>query len=156
MDSQELVRNQLIELLAGGNAHQPFDQIVADFPLEQINKQPPGLDYTPWRLLEHIRIAQVDILDFIRDPDYESPEWPAGYWPAPGAKGNLSQWDATVSAIKADRQALLEILRDPETDLFAPLPHAPDYTNLREILVVADHNAYHLGEFGLLRSILQG
>jgi len=155
MQADDLVRQQLTEQLKGGNAYEPFDQLVADFPLRQINTRPAGLPYTPWRLMEHIRIAQWDILEFIRNPDYESPPWPAGYWPPEGAQADQGQWEETLDAIRQDRQYLLDIVLDPQTDLYAPLPHAPDYTILREILVAADHFAYHLGEFGLLRSALE-
>jgi hypothetical protein len=149
-----IVREQLLALLRGGNAHQGFDQATADFPLDKINRRPPGLPYTPWRLLEHMRIAQGDILEFIRDPDYESPPWPEGYWPAEGEEADEARWRATIQALMADGQALQEMVADPETDLYASLPYGEEYTILREILVVCDHNAYHLGEFGLLREAL--
>ena len=155
MKAEELVRKELVALLEGGNAHQALDQLVADFPESIVNTQPPwSTAYTAWRLLEHIRIAQWDILEFIRNPDYESPPWPEGYWPPDGAQADRGQWQATVAAIRKDTQDLLDIVRDPNTDLFAPLPHAQDYTILREILVAMDHFSYHLGELGLLRSAL--
>jgi len=154
MKQDDVIREQLAALLRGGNAHMDFDQAVDNFPLEQINAQPPSLPYTPWRLLEHIRIAQRDILDFIRDPAYVSPEWPAGYWPAPGEEADETRWRQTIEEFRADRRELEKIVEDPDTDLSAPMPQGQKYTVLREILVAADHNAYHLGEFGLMREAM--
>ena len=156
MKTDDLVRKQLAALLGGGNAHQRLDQIAADFPETGMNTHPAwSQEYTPWRLLEHIRIAQWDILEFIRNPEYESPPWPEGYWPPEGTRANRAEWQQTLSAIRKDTQDLLDIVHDPHTDLYAPIPHAPDYTIFREILVAADHFSYHLGEFGLLRSALR-
>ena len=112
------------------------------------------MPYTFWHLLEHIRIAQWDILDFIRNPDYEERAWPEGYWPAPDAEADLQQWNQTIAAIRADMAELQAMVQDPTTDLYADLPHAPGYTILREMLLVADHNAYHIGEFGILRQVI--
>jgi hypothetical protein len=131
-----------------------FDQAVADFPLEQINTQPPGLPYTPWRLLEHIRIAQRDILDFIRDTAYVSPEWPEGYWPPQSEEADEERWRRTIEQFMADRRELEKIVKDPDTDLSASMPQGQKYNVLREILVAADHNAYHIGEFALMREAM--
>jgi len=154
MNKDEIVREQLLSLLQGGNAHMSFDQAVADFPLDEVNTHPPNVPYTPWRLLEHMRIAQWDILEFIRNPNHVSPEWPEGYWPAPDEQADESQWKETINRFQADLQALQEIVKDPDTDLYAPLPHGEKYNILREILIVADHNAYHIGEFALLRQVM--
>jgi hypothetical protein len=154
MKQDEVVREQLLALLRGGNAHMSFDQAVADFPMEQVNTQPPGLPYTPWRLLEHIRIAQRDILDFIRDPAYVSPEWPEGYWPSQGEEADETRWRQTIEGLRADRRELEKIVSNPDTDLSAPMPQGQKYTVLREILVAADHNAYHIGEFALMREAM--
>jgi hypothetical protein len=151
----DVLREQLLALLRGGNAHATFDQAVADFPMEKINTPLPGQpSYTPWRLLEHIRLAQRDILDFIRDPAYVSPEWPAGYWPPQGEAADEARWRQTVEQFRADRRELEKIVKDPAADLTATMPQGQKYTILREILVAADHNAYHLGEFGLMRDVL--
>jgi hypothetical protein len=150
----QVVRNQLLSLLKRGNAHMSFDEAVADFPLEQINRKPPNVPYTPWHLLEHIRIAQWDILEFIRNPEHESPEWPVGYWPARDARADAGQWQQTIEQFRADLKALQEIVADPETDLYATMPQGEKYTILREILTVADHTAYHVGEFGILRRVM--
>ena len=154
MKQDEVVREQLLALLRGGNAHMSFDQAVADFPKGHINVQPLDLPYTPWRLLEHIRIAQRDILDFIRDPNYVSPEWPVGYWPPPGEEADEGRWRQTIEGIRADRKELEKIVNNPDTDLSAPMPQGEGYNVLREILVAADHNAYHIGEFALMKEVL--
>lgn len=154
MSADEVVREELLALLRGRNAHMSFEQAVAGFPTEHINTQPPNVPYTPWHILEHIRIAQWDILEFIRNPDHVSPDWPAGYWPAHDEQADASRWEETINDFHADNQALQDIVTDPDTDFFAPIPHAPDYTIFREILVVADHNAYHIGEFAILRQVM--
>jgi len=128
---------------------------VADFPLEYINSTPPNLSYTPWHLLEHLRIAQRDILEFIQNPKHVSPEWPEGYWPHPESVATPAEWTKTLNSFRADLKSLQALVSNPQTDLYAPIPHAPDYTILREILVVADHNAYHVGEFAVLRQVMQ-
>jgi hypothetical protein len=154
MSENQVMRNQLLALLRGGNAHLTFDQAVADFPVEQINRRPPNVPYTPWHLLEHVRIAQWDILEFIRNPDHVSPAWPAGYWPAPEAQADEAQWQQTLDRFQADLKALEGLVADSSIDLLAEIPHAPGYTILREILLVADHNAYHIGEFAILRQVM--
>ncbi|MGE5222864.1 MAG: DinB family protein [Omnitrophica WOR_2 bacterium] len=155
MNSSDVLRQQLLELLGGGNAHMRIDQAVADFPIDRINQHPGNSSYTPWRLLEHIRIAQWDILEFIRDPAYVSPPWPSGYWPAEGEQADAEKWQKTIRDFNSDHQALIDLVADPKTDLTSNIPHVPGYTILREILVVSDHNSYHLGEFGLLRQVIE-
>lgn len=152
--SDTTLRDQLLALLRGGNAHLGFDQAVADFPEAAMNQTPPHVPYTPWHLLEHLRIAQWDILEFMRNPDHVSPEWPTGYWPDRDATTDAAGWAATLDAFRADLAAVQEIVRDPAIDLAAELPHAPGYTYLREVLLVADHNAYHIGEFAILRQVM--
>lgn len=154
MSTDQVIRDQLLALLRGGNAHMTFDDAVAGFPLEHINTHPPQVPYTFWHLLEHLRLTQWDILDFIRNPNYQYLPWPAGYWPAPDALADPVQWAQTIADFHADLQAIEALVKDPQTDLTAPLPHAPDYTIFREILLVADHNAYHIGELGILRQIV--
>lgn len=150
----DLLREQLLALLRGGNAHLPFEEAVADFPMGAINTRPPNVPYTPWHLLEHLRLTQWDIVEFIRNPKHISPEWPKGYWPAPSARTDPPGWEKTIADYCADKDALEKMVADPHTDLLAPLPHAPGYTILREILVVSDHNAYHIGEFAILRQVM--
>jgi len=154
MSADTILRQQVLALLDGRNAHATLDDVVADFPPEHFNTRPPNVPYSPWHLLEHIRIAQWDILEFIRDPNYKSPPWPEGYWPAPDAQADEAAWNNTLAAIRADMAALKAMVQDPARDLTAELPHAPGYTLLREALLVADHNAYHIGEFGILRQVM--
>lgn len=150
----QTIRKQLSRLLMGGNAHVPFQRAVADFPLEHSNDRGDNFPFTPWQLLEHMRIAQWDILEFIRNPKHESPKWPQGYWPSPSEQADEQKWENTLNHFRKDLQALMEMVNDENVDLYSPLPHAEGYTIFREILLVADHNAYHLGQFVLLRKLL--
>lgn len=154
MADDTILREQLLQLLDGRNAHQNFEDAVAEFPLQAINARPPNVSYTPWHLIEHLRIAQWDILEFIRDPNHVSPRWPEGYWPAREAETDRQGWARTIASFLSDLQAMKSIVRDPGTDLTAEIAHAPGYTVLREVLVLADHNAYHIGEFAILRQVM--
>lgn len=154
MDSDALLREQLRELLEGGNAHMTFDEAVANFPRGHMNTKPPNVPYTPWHLLEHIRLAQWDILEFIRNPHYVSPPWPEGFWPAEDAQADDVTWEKTIASCRADLQSLLEMVADSTVNLYTPIPHGDGQSILREILVVADHNAYHTGEFAMLRQVM--
>ena len=147
------MRDQLLDLLNGKGAHLSLEEAVADFPPAFINVRPPNVPYTPWHLIEHMRITQWDILEFIRNPDHVSPPWPQGYWPARDVQADKDAWNTTLAAYRHDLGDLLEMVRNPETDLLAPLAHEPDYTLLREILLVADHTAYHTGELAILRQV---
>lgn len=148
------LREQVLELLAGDGAHMPLDEAVAAFPDDAINARPPNVPYTPWHLLEHIRIAQHDILEYITSRAYLEPSWPEEYWPALDATATPADFAATVEGIRADREALRALVDDPATDLLAPIPGTPGHTILREIRLVADHNAYHVGEFAILRQVM--
>ncbi len=154
MDNEFALRKQLLSLLRGGNAHMPYDAAVADFPMQAINQRPPHVSYTPWHLLEHLRLTQWDILDFIRNPHYVSRNWPDDYWPARDAQTDEAGWRATIAGFQTDLKSLDSLVTNPSTGLTAELPHAPGYTILREILTVTDHNAYHIGEFAILRQIM--
>ncbi len=154
MEPNDVLRKQLLALLRGGNAHMSLDEAAANFPVEAINHKPPNVPYTPWHLLEHIRRTQKDILEFICDPDYVSPPWPKGYWPGEEEQADEAQWRQTIAQIKADLQSLIDLVENPQTDLTADLTHAPGYSILREILTVSDHNAYHTGEFAILRQVM--
>jgi len=154
MDIDTIVREQLRVLLEGGNAHMTFDEAVANFPREHMNAKPPNVSYTPWQLLEHIRISQWDILEFIRNPDYVSPTWPEGYWPAESVQAGEVAWEKTLASFRADLQSLLAMVADPKVDLYTPIQHGDGQNILREILVVADHNAYHISEFATYRQVM--
>ena len=153
MNPDDVVREQVLQLLKGGNAHLPFDKLIDEFPPEAIDELPPNVPYSPWRLLEHIRIVQRDILEFIRNPDHVSPKWPEGYWPPSGEQAGQARWQETVQALRSDMEDLQAIVQDPTTGLYADLPHAA-HTILREMLVVADHNSLHLGESAILRQVM--
>jgi hypothetical protein len=154
MDSANVVRQQLLDLLRGGNSHMGYAEALAPFPHALINTLVPNTDYTPYRLLEHLRIAQWDIVEFVRNPNHVSPPWPAGHWPPPGHVATPADWEQSLAAFWQDLHAFQALVADPATDLFADLPHAPGYNVLREVLVLADHNAYHLGELALLRHVI--
>ncbi|HEX3315412.1 MAG TPA: DinB family protein [Gemmataceae bacterium] len=148
------LREHLLELLKGGSAHLTFDKAIADLPTNLRGAKPPGVPHTPWRLLEHLRIAQHDILEFSRNPKHKSPPWPDGYWPATDAPPDAAAWDRSVAAVRADLKAMQDLVADPASDLFTPLPHGEGQTLLREALLVADHNAYHVGQLVVVRRAL--
>ena len=155
MDNDQILRQHLLNLLSVRQAHMSFDDSVKNFPPDQINTYPPNVSYTPWHLIEHLRITQWDILDYIRNPNYRYMEWPKEYWPAQDAQADAAAWQQTLDQFHADLNALEAIVRDPQTDLMAQIPHGEEgHTILREILVVADHNAYHIGELGILRQVM--
>src|SRR4051794_12838706 len=155
MDPENALRDQLVRLLRGGMAHMTFDEAVADFPMEHINRKPPHVPYTSWHLLEHLRFSQRDILDFIVDPEYQEPSWPAAYWPPQDKDADVDMWAETIRAFREDLQTLQALATDPATDLYASIAKGTGQTILRELLLVADHNAYHIGEFAILRQIMQ-
>jgi hypothetical protein len=150
----QALRKQLAELLDGLGAHMPFEEAVADFPDDAINRRAPNVDYTPWHLLEHLRLTQFDILDYVVNPNYQEMEWPRDYWPARDATATRADFDRTIEAFLDDRRELRKLLMDPERDLFAVIPNTPGHTLLREIRIDADHNAYHIGEFAIMRQIM--
>jgi hypothetical protein len=154
MTSDESLRRHLKELLEGGHAHLKIDDAVAGLPPELRGVRPPGVAHSPWRLVEHMRIAQWDILEFSRNPNLQSPEFPKGYWPDGDAPPDPAAWDRTLAAFRADLRAMIDLISDPTTDLFAPIPHGQGQTILREALLVADHNAYHLGQLVVVRRAL--
>jgi hypothetical protein len=153
MRDQQL-RQHLDELLGGGGAHLDFDAAVADLPPALRGKKPPHVPHTPWRLVEHMRIAQWDILEFCRNPSHVSPDWPGGYWPAGDAPPDDDAWEASLAQFRADLAAVRQLVADPSVDLLARLPHGTGQTVLREALLVADHNAYHLGQLVAVRRAL--
>jgi hypothetical protein len=153
-DSTPAVREFLLGLLGGAGAHARFEEAIAAFPDSAINGRAPHVPYTPWHLVEHIRRTQRDILDYIRDPAYHEPNWPADYWPAPDAMAGPAEMAASIAGFRADQAALRDLVRDPLVDPFAVIPGTPDHTLAREIRLVADHNAYHIGEFAILREVM--
>jgi hypothetical protein len=154
MENDKALRQHLIKLLKGGDAHADFETVIKDFPAEARGKRPKGAEHSPWEVLEHLRIAQWDILEFSRNPKHKSPEWPSGYWPETQAPPDAKAWDRSVKAFRENLKAMCDLVADERTDLFAKIPHGDEQTILREALVTADHNSYHLGEMVLLRRLL--
>jgi hypothetical protein len=155
MDGEQVLRKQLVALLRGGQAHMGFEEVVADFPMALINTRPPNVPYTPWHLVEHLRITQWDILEFVRNPKHVSPEWPVGYWPDPSSQATPQQWQASLDSFRKDMRDVEALATDSKTDLYSVIPHGQGQTILREIILVGDHNAYHIGELGILRQVMQ-
>jgi uncharacterized damage-inducible protein DinB len=154
MAEDKALRQHLVSLLKGGDAHADFEHAIKDFPAEVRGKIPKSAEHSPWQLLEHLRVAQWDILDFSTNPKYKTREWPKEYWPETEAPPDPKAWDRSVNAFRKDLKVLCALVEDEKTDLFAKIPHGGGQTTLREILVVADHNAYHLGQIVLLRRLL--
>jgi hypothetical protein len=146
---------ELTQLLTAGNAHATFDQALADLPAPLRNQAVPEVPYTIWHLVEHLRIAQWDIVEFCLDPAHKSPDWPKGYWPAKDSTVDEAGWQATLTQIKHDQQRFIDLLENPATDLFKPLPHGDGQNILREALLIGDHGAYHTGEIILIRRLLK-
>jgi hypothetical protein len=155
MKSDDILRDHLIALLKGGNAYMTFTEAVADFSTKSMNTVFPNGSYSPWALLEHIRRTQWDILDFVRNPLYQEMSWPEDYWPPKEKKASKKDWENTINRFQSDMDQLLQIVKDPKTNLYAKIPHGTGQTILREILLVADHNAYHTGEFTVLRQVMK-
>ena len=154
MAQDNALRDHLLYLLRGGGAHLDFGQAVADLPRQLRGQRPENLPHTPWQLAEHMRIAQWDILEFSRNADHVSPEFPDGYWPRTDAPPDEDAWDRSLTRFRADLKAMQDLVADPAIDLFAEIPHGSGQTILREALLVADHNAYHLGQLVMVRRAL--
>jgi uncharacterized damage-inducible protein DinB len=154
MSDDKPLRDHLLSLLKDGHAHAGFDATVADLAPEHRGVRPPGAPHSAWQLLEHLRLAQSDILEFSRDPKHVSPKWPEGYWPRDPAPPNEQAWAESVAAFRRDSQALQDLVADPKSDLYTPFPWGKGQTLLREALLAADHNSYHLGQLVLVRRLL--
>lgn len=154
MTHDSALREHLVQLLIGSHAHVDFNAAIQGLPIELQGKRPAGAEHSPWELLEHLRIAQWDILEFSRDATHQSPEWPGGYWPPTAAPPDEHAWEKSVRAFRRDLKALCELVTDPATDLYAKIPHGDGQTILREALLTADHNAYHLGQLLITRKLL--
>ncbi|HSR49869.1 MAG TPA: DinB family protein [Acidobacteriota bacterium] len=153
MDETAL-REQVAEFLTSRGAHLDFEAVVKDFPEGLRGKKAPGLPHTGWQLLEHLRICLWDILEFSRAPDHVSPDFPTGYWPEDESPPTPEAWDKCVDSIRRDLRAMQDLVRDESRDLFKPFPHGQGQNLLREALLIADHNAYHLGQLVDLRRLL--
>ena len=154
MNSDQSLRKHLLELLDGGQAHASFDKVIADFPAKLRGEAPTGLAHSAWMLLEHMRLAQWDILDFSRNPKYKELKWPDDYWPKSPAPPGSAAWDKSVKAFQDDLSEMKKLVNNAKTDLFAKIPWGDGQTVLREALLVADHNSHHLGQLIDLRRLL--
>lgn len=146
-------RQQLLELLGDGHAHMSFEEAVRDFPPDQVNTRPPNVPYTFWHLLEHIRLTQRDIITYITDEHYTERSWPEEYWPDRDATTDGAGWDATLQGVRDDLARLRALVGDEANAFSTPAPSGGGQSLVREVLTVADHNAYHIGEFAILRQV---
>jgi hypothetical protein len=149
----DVVRARLLRLLDGEGAHMSFQEAVADFPADLRNVEPPNVPYTPWAVVEHIRFTQHDILDYLINPDYKEPTWPASYWPPRGETADDARWKATIDGFEADLARFKAMVADPATDLTATVPHA-GVSLFEQAALAADHTAYHVGELAILRQVM--
>jgi hypothetical protein len=154
MSPDASLRQHLLDLLRGGNAHLDLDAALKGLPADQRGTRPEGAAHSPWEILEHLRIAQWDILEFSRNPEHVSPPWPSGYWPESPEPPDEAEWERSLQTFREDLKAMQDLVADPANDLYAPFPHGDGQTLLREALLVADHNAYHLGEMVVVRRLL--
>jgi len=154
MKDEEKLREQLAFHLSGKGAHIDFAAALEGFPVDLAGKRVPNLEHTAWGLVYHLRIAQADILDFVRNPDYTELEYPSGYWPGEDGPRDAAEWERTIEAFGRDLEALIALVRDPGNDLFAPIPHGSGQTLLREAVLVVDHNSYHVGQLVDIRMLL--
>jgi hypothetical protein len=151
MNTDQALRAQLAAVLSWEDAHAGLDAALAGIPVTARGVRPEGLPHSAWELLEHLRIAQTDILDFCRNPKYAEKEWPGDYWPKSPAPPSPAAWDDSIAALRRDLAGFQALANDPAIDLFAKIPHGSGQTYLREILLVTDHNAYHAGQLVLIR-----
>jgi hypothetical protein len=156
MDDVKSLRRQLVKTMAGGESHLDFAAVVKDFPADKRGVKPHGEPHSAWQLLEHMRIAQWDILEFSRDPKHQSPQWPEGYWPATEAPPTADAWDLCVAQFKTDAAAMDDLIQHTGSDLFKPITGGDGQTLLREACVLATHNSYHLGQLEFLKKMLAG
>jgi hypothetical protein len=154
MKNDSALRKHLLYLLTEGGAHLDFDAAVKGLPFAAQGKVPKGGEHSPWQLLEHLRIALWDILEFSRDAKHVSPKWPEGYWPAKPEPPSKAAWPKSVSEVRKLMKEMVTLVEDDSVDLFAPIPHGDGQTVLREVLLAADHNAYHLGQLVEVRRAL--
>ena len=153
MHEEKYIRSELVFHLTEGHAHMPFADAIKDFPEEHMNTVFPNGEYTFWHLLEHIRRTQEDILDFMTNPGYKERSWPADYWPAKDEHATKQDWEKTAKSFAENQQQLKTLIENPKTDLYRKIPHGSGQTIFREIWVIVDHNAYHIGEFAIMRQV---
>lgn len=152
--NQKALREYLAKLLTWGEAHADWKKALTGMEFRKSGIRPAGLPHSAWELVEHARIAQWDILEFSRNRKHKSPNWPSGYWPLRRAPSSQKEWDESAARFLKDTKAMARLLADPKTDLFKKIAHGSGQTLLRQVLLLADHNAYHLGQFVLVRRVL--
>jgi hypothetical protein len=155
MDEEAKLREQLAFHMSGRGAHIDFDAAVQEFPFDLAGKKLPNLAHTAWQLVYHLRIAQADILEFCRNPAHVSPEYPSGYWPQHPAPESREQWLGVIESFRRDLEDVIDLVKDPANDLFAPFPHGSGQNLLREAILVIDHNSYHIGQLVDIRMLLE-
>jgi DinB superfamily len=154
MKNDQSLRDKLTKHMRGGQAFAPMEEVLAGITIGEAGRSVAGLPYTLWGLIEHLRITLYDILEFSRDPAYQSPEWPEGYWPPQKSPADQAGLDKSIQALSAGVEAMVALVQDPARDLFEPFAHGQGQNLLREAMLVAEHNAYHLGQVVLLRRLL--
>lgn len=154
MKDQTRLRELILEQLTGRNAHVDFDRSIQSLNIKEIGIRPEKLPHSIWELVEHIRIAQHDIVAFSRNPEYQSPSWPDEYWPSSQEPAGRKEWEQTVDAVHKDHQVMVELIKDPGNDLLKPLEHGDGQTLFREAMLIVDHNAYHIGQIVQVRKYL--
>jgi hypothetical protein len=149
-----IVREQLVQRLRGRGAHMPFEEAIKDFPMEQINARFPNGTYGTWALVEHLRRTQADMLDYVTNPDYEHHEWPRDYWPDENEVASAEDWTNSVNGFFSDLERFIAIVENEAIDLYAPIEWAQQHHTMRCVLIICDHNAYHIGELAIMRQAM--
>jgi len=156
MDNDKELREQLINFLNGHQSRITFDDALKDFPFEMAGRKDPSIPHSAWEILEHLRIAQFDIYDFSVNPSYERLDWPKDYWPDSHEPESREKWEESIRKFKDDLNSMKDLILNQNTDLFAKIPHGTGQTILREVLILGDHNAYHIGQLLVLKKLYQG
>lgn len=154
-EADAIVRDQLIQRLRGRGAHMPFEEAIKDFPMERINDRFPNGTYSTWSLVEHLRRTQADMLSYITNPKYVHGNWPGDYWPEEGEIASAEDWTNSVNGFFSDLEAFIAIIEDEQTDLYGPIAWVPEHNIMRSVLIICDHNAYHIGELAILRQVME-
>lgn len=154
MKTEEQLRKELQNYLEHPHTHMPFTEAVKNFPEKLMNEKPHALPYTFWQMLEHIRVSQFDMVDFIHNPEYKEMNWPADYWPDAKEKATAKMWNDAVAKYEKDYEKLIKLVKDPESNLFSPIPNGTGQNILREVLQIIDHTSYHMGQFIVMRRLV--
>lgn len=154
LPNDQNLRVHLVNLIRGGNAFMTFDKVVEDIPYDQVHLYPDDLPYTIWQQIKHLEFAQLDILDFCRNPDYKEPAWPEEYWPKAGGPSSEVEWHDTITKIKSGQEAMIRMIEDPGNDLFDAIPHGNGQTLFREAMLIAEHIAYHIGQIVIMKRLM--